>query len=67
MHKQDEVTASINVNSGCEQKALRIQRPKEKRQYTLRAGRIEGCARALPLAKKTCCYRTEVKGGTSTH
>jgi len=55
------VTASINVNAGCEQKALRIQRTKEKKKYALRAGRIEGPARALPLAKKTCCCRTEVK------
>jgi len=51
--RHEEVTTSINVNAVCEQKALRIQRPKEKRQYTLRAGKIEGNARVPPWAKKT--------------
>lgn len=59
--REDEVTDSINVNAGCEQKALRNQRTKEKRKYGLRASRIEGDSRALFLARNSCCCRTEVK------
>lgn len=55
------MTDSINVNAGCEQKALRNQRTEEKRKYGLRASRIEGHSRALFLARNSCCCRTEVK------
>lgn len=40
--REDEVNDSINVNAGCEQKALRNQRTKEKRKYGLQASRTEG-------------------------
>lgn len=36
------MTDSINVNAGCEQKALRNHRTKEKRKYGLQASRTEG-------------------------
>lgn len=42
VYKENEVTDSINVNAGCEQKALRNQRTKEKRKYCLQASRTEG-------------------------
>lgn len=61
------MTASINVNAACEQKASKIRRPKEKRQYNLIAGKIEGNARVPSWTKKICYCRTEVKGKVLAH
>lgn len=60
--RETDVTDSINVNAGCEQKALRNQRTKEKRKYGLQASRIEGHSSwTLSEAKNSGCCRTEVK------
>lgn len=51
--REDEVNDSINVNAGCEQKALRNQRTEEKRKYGLQASRTEGLSSSFLVWQET--------------